>query len=48
MSGSFRRDIQLPADVDADKIEASYEQGILSLVCPKCEKAKAIKVKIQE
>ncbi len=47
MSGSFRHDSQLPADVDTDKVEASYEQGILSLVCPKSEKVKAIKVKIQ-
>jgi HSP20 family protein len=46
-AGSFRRDIQLPSDVDADNIEASYEHGVLSLVCPKSEKAKAIKVKIQ-
>ena len=47
VSGSFRRDIRLPADVDADKIEASYEQGILNLVCPKSDKAKTIKVKVQ-
>ncbi|MCP4455762.1 MAG: Hsp20/alpha crystallin family protein [Planctomycetes bacterium] len=47
VSGSFRRDIQLPSDVDASNIEASYEQGVLSLVCPKSEKAKAVKVKIQ-
>ncbi len=48
VSGSFRRDIQLPSDVNADKIEASYERGILSLVCPKSEKAKTVKVMIQE
>ncbi|NQV31138.1 MAG: Hsp20/alpha crystallin family protein [Phycisphaeraceae bacterium] len=47
VSGSFRRDIRLPAEVDANKIEASYEQGILNLVCPKSDKAKAFKVKIQ-
>ncbi len=47
VSGSFRRDIQLPSDVDADHIEASYEHGVLSLVCPKSERAKAIKVKVQ-
>lgn len=45
--GSFRRDIRLPSDVDADSIEASYEQGVLSLVCPKSDKAKTVKVKIQ-
>lgn len=46
VSGSFRRDIRLPSDVDADNIEASYEQGILNLVCPKSDKAKTVKVKI--
>ena len=45
--GSFRRDIRLPSDVDANKIEASYEHGILNLVCPKSEKSKAVKVKIK-
>ena len=45
--GCFRRDIRLPSDVEADNIEASYEQGVLNLVCPKSDKAKTIKVKIQ-
>jgi HSP20 family molecular chaperone IbpA len=48
VSGSFKRDTQLPSDVEADHIEASYAHGVLSLVCPKSEKAKTIKVKIQE
>ncbi len=45
--GSFRRDIRLPSDVDADHIEALYEQGVLNLTCPKSDKAKSIEVKIQ-
>ena len=45
--GSFRRDIHLPADVDPGKIEAVYDKGVLSLTCPKSEKAKPVKIKIK-
>ena len=44
--GSFRRDIRLPSDVDAEHIEASYNQGILDLVCPKSDKSKTVKIKV--
>jgi HSP20 family protein len=38
---SFQRKFQLPKDVvDADKIEAHYENGLLHLVIPKKEEAK--------
>jgi HSP20 family protein len=38
---SFQRKFQLPKDVvDADKIEARYENGLLHLVIPKKEEAK--------
>ena len=38
---SFQRSFQLPKDVvDADKIEARYENGLLQLVIPKKEEAK--------
>ncbi|HYH15045.1 MAG TPA: Hsp20/alpha crystallin family protein [Flavisolibacter sp.] len=38
---SFQRTFQLPKDVvDADKIEARYEHGLLHLVIPKKEEAK--------
>ena len=38
---SFQRVFQLPKDVvDADKIEARYENGLLHLVIPKKEEAK--------
>lgn len=45
--GSFRRDIRLPSDVDEDHIDASYEKGILHLVCPKTDKSKTVKVKVK-
>jgi len=33
--GSFHRAIQLPAEVDADKVAASYKQGVLTVTLPK-------------
>jgi len=33
--GSFRRSVQLPASVDANKIEASYKSGLLTVTLPK-------------
>ncbi len=38
--GSFARSLQLPAGVQADKIEATYKQGVLTVTCPKKEEIK--------
>lgn len=45
--GSFSRSIQLPAGLQTDKAEASFENGVLTLKLPKSEqvKPKSIKVK---
>ena len=45
--GSFKRELTLPTDVDQGKIDATCENGVLSVTLPKAEKAKAIKVKIK-
>jgi len=45
--GSFRRDLVLPAEVNADKIEAKCQEGILHITLPKVEKAKAKRIKVQ-
>ena len=47
--GSFSRSISVPEDIKSDKIEASYKNGILTLILPKDEaKApKKIDIKIQ-
>lgn len=37
--GSFRRSVRLPDAVDADKIEAEYDKGILTIRLAKSEKA---------
>lgn len=36
--GSFRRRIPLPADADADKIEAKFKHGLLTVAIEKTEK----------
>ena len=38
--GSFRRSFSLPAEADADKIQAAYKDGILSLTIAKKEEAR--------
>jgi HSP20 family protein len=45
--GSFHRALTLPTQVEADKAEAVFEHGILTLTMPKAEavKPKTIKVK---
>ncbi len=45
-SGSFRRSLRLPAEVDADKVEAKIANGILTLTLPKAESARPKKIKI--
>ena len=45
--GSFERRFVLPKDTDSEKIDAKYENGVLSVAIPKTEakKPKEIKVK---
>ena len=42
---SFKRSFYLPNTVEADKIAATYKDGILSLTIPKKEEAKRKPVK---
>ncbi len=37
--GSFRRALQVPGGVDAEKIEASYKSGVLTVTLPKSPEA---------
>lgn len=46
--GSFRRDLNLESNVDPNKIEASYKNGVLTIKLPKTEKTKTVKVKIKD
>jgi HSP20 family protein len=45
--GAFERNFTLPASVDANAIKATYEHGVLTLVLPKLEKAKARQIKVE-
>ena len=45
--GSFRRSITLPSQVQADQIEASFENGVLEVVVPKAEEAKPKKISVR-
>ena len=44
--GSFYRSIPIPANVNADKIEACFEDGVLEVALPKSVKAKPKKVTV--
>jgi HSP20 family molecular chaperone IbpA len=46
--GSFSRSIILPVEVEADKIEAFLENGVLTVVLPKARSAKQISIKVKE
>ena len=45
--GSFQRSFQLPASVQADKVEAAFEKGVLKVTLPKVEEAKKKEVEIK-
>jgi len=45
--GFFQRVIPLPSAVDADKVKASYQDGVLEVELPKKEEAKPKKIDIK-
>ncbi|HLE51593.1 MAG TPA: Hsp20/alpha crystallin family protein [Anaerolineales bacterium] len=45
--GSFARSITLPAGIEAEKIQANYEAGVLKLRLPKAEEVKPKKIAIR-
>ena len=47
VSGSFRREVNLPTDVDNSKVEATCTNGVLSITLPKAEISKAVKVQVK-
>ena len=46
-AGTFSRVVALPGEVDADKVEARHEQGILTVVIPKAEAAKPKQITVR-
>lgn len=45
--GKFSRSFRLPAPIETDKIEAKWENGILTVHIPKSDVAKARKIEIR-
>lgn len=45
--GKFRRMIRLPAQVDADKVKASYKDGVLNVTLPKPESLKPKNIDVE-
>jgi len=45
--GAFTRSVQLPKEVQSEKINASYKNGILKITLPKSEEAKKKEIKIK-
>ncbi|MBA4388234.1 MAG: Hsp20/alpha crystallin family protein [Verrucomicrobia bacterium] len=45
--GGFRRTMELPFKVEADKVSAAYKNGVLRITLPRAESDKPRKVKIE-
>ena len=45
--GTFRRSITLPSHVQADKIEASAQDGVLQILVPKAEEMHAKRIQVR-
>jgi HSP20 family protein len=45
--GSFERTMELPRDVDADKVSAEFKQGVLTITLPKREEAKPRRIAVK-
>jgi HSP20 family protein len=45
-SGTFGRALRMPAEIEADKVEAKITDGVLTLRLPKAESARPKKIKI--
>ena len=46
-SGQFRRSFQLPFNVDANKVDANYERGVLQIFLPRSEADKPRKIQVK-
>jgi HSP20 family protein len=45
--GEMNRTVTLPSHIDADKIQANYDQGVLTLRIPKAAEAKTKQIPVQ-
>lgn len=44
--GAFRRSLQMPTEIDPDKVEARIADGVLTLTLPKAESAKPKRIQV--
>jgi len=45
--GSFQRSFRLPVNVQADKVDATFDKGVLKVTFPKAEEAKKKNIKVK-
>ena len=45
--GSFQRSIRLPAEAQAENVEAHFKNGVLDIRLPRSEKTKSKKIEIK-
>ncbi len=46
-TGEFTRFVTLPVEVDADNVEAALKDGVLTIILPKAEKARARRIEVK-
>ncbi len=46
--GAFSRSVILPVEVQAEKIDASLENGVLTIILPKAKSSKQINIRVKE
>ncbi len=44
--GAFRRSLQMPTEIDPDKVEARIADGVLTLTLPRAESAKPKRIQV--
>jgi HSP20 family protein len=46
-AGTFQRTLDLPSGLDADRVDASLKDGVLTITLPKAEAAKPRRVPVK-